>query len=86
MDIVEVEYLGRQAAVDAEEPVVDDGGEGQTVEGIHAGLVDELRVLHLALAFEGEELGEVAALVVTAEEEERRWVADFQGPEVEDTL
>ena len=72
--------------MDAEELPVDDGGEGQTVEGFHAGLVDALRVLHLALAFEGEELGEAAALVVTAEEEERLRVADFQGPEVEDAL
>ena len=72
--------------MDAKVLLVDDGGEGQTVEGLHAGLVEGLRVLHLALSFEGEVLGEVAALVVTAEEEERLRVPDFQGPEDKDAL
>lgn len=35
---------------------------------------------------EGEVLGEVAALVVAAEEEQRGRVADLQRPEVEDAL
>lgn len=40
--------LGGEAAVDAEELLVHNGGEGQVAKRVHAGIVDRLRVLVLA--------------------------------------
>ena len=50
-NIVEGMQLGRQTTVDAEELFVHDSGKGQSAEGLHARVVDTLRVL--ALAYKG---------------------------------
>ena len=50
-NIVEGMQLGRQATVNAEELFVHDSGKGQSAEGLHARVVDTLRVL--ALAYKG---------------------------------
>ena len=47
-DIVERMELGRQAAVNAEELLVHNGSKGKGAEGLHAGIVDALRVLAFA--------------------------------------
>ena len=47
-DVVDRVYLGRKAAVNAEELLVHEGGEGQRVEGCHARIVHPLAVFDLA--------------------------------------
>lgn len=44
LDVVECENLGRQTSVDAEELLVEQGGEGQAVERLHAGVVNTFRI------------------------------------------
>ena len=85
-DVVEGVELGREAAVHAQELLVHEGGERQAVEGVHARVVHALRVLDLALLLEGEVLGEVAALVVAAQQEERARVQHLQRPQVQHAL
>ena len=46
-DVADGVDLGRDAAVDAEELLVDDGGQGQGIEQLQAGKVQGLTVLHL---------------------------------------
>lgn len=48
--VVERVELGREAAVDAQELLVHDGGERERAERLHARVVDLLRVLVLACA------------------------------------
>lgn len=45
LDVVECENLGRQTAVNTEELLVEEGGEGQAVERFHAGVVNTFRIL-----------------------------------------
>ena len=78
--------LGREAAVHAQELLVEEGGERQTVERFHARLVHALRVLDATLLAEGEVRGQVAALVVAAQQVKRLRVQDFHRPQVQYTL
>ena len=54
----------------AQELFVHDCGEGKAAERVHAGFVDPVAVLVLALELEGEVVGQMPALVIAAEEEE----------------
>ena len=56
------------AAVDREEPLVDDAGQREEVEALHEEVIDLLVVLVETLAAEVEEVGHLAALVVSADE------------------
>lgn len=67
-DVLDALDVGADAAVHAEELVVDARGEWERVEARHEGVVDFLGVLFEALGFEVEVAGEMAALVVAAEE------------------
>lgn len=64
-NVVQVVYFGGEAAVDAEELLVHERRQRQAVEGVHARVVHLLRILDLALLFEGEVFSEMPALVVT---------------------
>ena len=72
--------------MNTEELVVDEGAEGECLEGCYRGLVELEAVLALALELEGEVLCQLAALVVPADEEEGVLVEDLQRVEVEEDL
>ena len=72
--------------MNAEELFVHDRGKGQCAEALHARVVDALGVLVLALELEGEVVGQVATLVVAAEEVQRLGIPYFERPEVQDAL
>ncbi|TKW51225.1 hypothetical protein CTA1_2028 [Colletotrichum tanaceti] len=84
--VIEGVKLGAQTTVDAQELFVHDGSQGQAAEGLHAGLVNGLGVLVLALELEGKVVGQVATLVVTAEQPQGLGVVDLQAPEIQDAL
>lgn len=75
--------LGAQSTVDAEELLVHDCRQRQTTERLHAGLVYSLRVLVLALQLEGEVIGQMATLVVSAEKPKSLRIVNLERPEVE---
>lgn len=85
-NIIERVNLGRESAMHAQELLIHEGGERQTVERLHASVIDALGVFDLALLLECEVLGEVAALVIAAQQEERRRVEQLHGPQVEHAL
>lgn len=57
-----------ESTVDTQKLLVHDGCQRQAAEGLHAGLINGLRVLVLALKLEGEVVGQVAALVVAPQQ------------------
>jgi len=66
-DLIQGPDFRTQAAVDAEHFAVDDGGQGEEVEDLAAGLPDRgVAVLLLALFVETVDLGDLPALVVPA--------------------
>jgi len=66
-DLVEGSNLGRQAAVDAQDLAVDNGGQGEKVKDLAARLPDRgVAVFSLALFVETVDLGDLARLVVAA--------------------
>jgi hypothetical protein len=67
----------------AQELLVQDRRKGQGTERLEACLVHALGVLVLAFGLEREVVGQVPALVVSAEKEERVWVANLEAPQVE---
>jgi hypothetical protein len=75
--------LRRYPTVYAQKLFVHDRREGQRAEGLEACVVHALGVLVLALCLEGEVVGQVTTLVVSAEEEEGVRVPDLEGPKVE---
>ena len=75
--------LGRYPAVYAQKLFVHDRPKGQHAGRLDACVVHTLGVLVLALCLEGEVVGQVTTLVVSAEEEERVRVADLERPKVE---
>lgn len=70
----------------AQELLVHDGGERQRAERLHARLVNPIGILVFALEFEGEVIRQMSAFMITTEEEERIWVPDLEGPQIQDTL
>ncbi|KAI8035088.1 hypothetical protein M5D96_012181 [Drosophila gunungcola] len=85
-NVLQLVYLGRKAAVHAQELLVHERRQRQAVERVHAGVVHALRVLDLALLLEGEVLGQVPALVVAAQQEQRLRIGDLQRPQIQDAL
>lgn len=88
-DAVEFEdafELGGNAAVEGEELAVDDGGDGQPVEGLHEHVVDLLVELLEALVAEVVVGSHLPALVVSAEQENGVGVRDLQGVNGQDDL
>ena len=70
----------RKSSVNAKELLVHQRGQWQTVEGVHAGIVDAFRVFYLTLRLEGEIFAEMPAFVVASQEEQRVGVKDLQRP------
>lgn len=81
--VIERVYLGREAAVHAQKLLIHERGQWQAVERLHARVVHALCVLDLALLFECKVLGEMATLVVAAQQEERVRIEQLHGPQVE---
>lgn len=82
LDIVDGMDFRRKSAVNAKELLVHQRGQRQTVEGVHAGIVDAFRVFNLTLRLEGEIFAEMPAFVVASQQEQRVGVKDLQGPKV----
>jgi hypothetical protein len=78
--------FGRETTVNTQELFIHDGSKRKVAEGVHARVVDGLRVLVLALELEREVVGQVTTLVVTTEKEEGVGVPHLERPEVENTL
>jgi hypothetical protein len=72
--------------MDAQKLFVHDRGERQRAERLEARLIYAFGVLVLALDLECEVIGQVPALVVSAEEEERVGVPNLESPQIEHTL
>lgn len=86
-DVVERVDAGRQASVQAEDLVVDEGCEGQVVEEIGEVLPHVcVAVFPEALVVEAVDLGDLARLVVAAEDSDAPGVADLQGDQQGDCL
>src|SRR5262245_1952497 len=83
LDIVERVQLRAQAAVYAQELLVHDSGQRQRTEGIHAGIIDSLGVLVLAFQLESEVVGQMPALVVSAEQPKGVGIPDLESPQVQ---
>ena len=84
VNLLQVIQLGRQAAVDAEDLVVDDSRDRETVEALNKLLPELQRVASLALVVEAIDPVDGAALVVATEEEEVLGVLDLVGQEETD--
>jgi len=79
LDLIDAMDAGRQTAVDAEDLVVDDAGEGEVVE--HVGEVvpnSSVAVLAAAFRVEAVGLGDSSRLVVAADEVDAMRVAEFE--------
>jgi hypothetical protein len=72
--------LGAQTAMYTQELLVHDRGQRQCAKRVHAGFVDCLGVLVLALELECEVISQMSAFVVSAEQPERVGVPDLQRP------
>ena len=86
-DVVERVDAGREAAVEAEDLVVDQRGEGEVVEEVgevfpHVGVA----VLAQALVVEAVDLRDLAGLVVATEDGDALRVSDFESDEERDRL
>lgn len=86
LDVLESVQLRTQTTVNAQKLLVHDGGQRQRAERLHALVIDGFRVLVLALQLEREIIGQVATLVVAAQEPKGVRVPDLQTPKVEHTL
>jgi hypothetical protein len=86
-DVIERVDARRQAAVQAEDLVVDEGCEGEVVEEVGEVLPDVgVAVFPQALVVETVNLRDLTRLVVAAEDGDARGVADLQGDEQSDRL
>ena len=86
-DVVQGVDAGRQAAVEAEDLVVNEGGEGQVVEEVsevfpHIGI----SVLAQTLVVEAVDLGDLPGLVISSQNGDALGVSDLQGNEEGDGL
>ena len=66
----------------AQKLLVHDRGEGKGAKRLQTRFVHALGVLVLAFGLEREVVGQVAAFMVAAKEEERVWIPDLEGPKV----
>lgn len=78
--------LGAETAVDAEELLVHNSSQRQGTERLHASIINCFRILVLALEFESEVIGQMATLVVAAQEPQSLRVVDLEAPQVKNTL
>ena len=86
-DIVQRVNAGRQAAVKAEDLILDQGGQGQVVEQIGEVLPDVgVAIFPEALIVEAVDLGDLAGLVVSAKDGDALRVSDLEGDEEGDRL
>jgi len=86
-NIVERVNAGRQATVQAEYLVLDEGCEGKEVEEIGKVFPDVgVAVLAQALVVEAVDLGNLAGFVIAAEDGDALRVADFESDEEGDGL
>lgn len=86
LQIVQCVELRAQTSVYTQELLVHDSGQRERAEGIHAGFVDSLGVFVLTFELECEVVGQMATLVVTAQQPERVGVPDLERPKVQNTL
>ncbi len=86
LDLVHDGEFGREAAVAAEDLLVDDAGDGQAVEGVGEGLPELDVVAALALVEEAVDAVDGGALVVSAENEEVLGELDLEGEDEADAL
>ena len=81
-DIIQGIDAGRKPAVQAEDLVVDQGGEGEVVEEICEVFPDiGIAVFSQAFVVESVDLGDLSRFVVTAKDGDSRRIADLQGDE-----
>jgi hypothetical protein len=86
-DVIEGVDGGREAAVEAEDLVVDEGGEGEVVEKVGEGFPDVgVAVLPQTLVVEAVDLGDLPRLVVAAKDGDPLSVPDFERDEERDGL
>jgi hypothetical protein len=78
--------IGTQASVHGEDLLVDNGGDGQTVEAVGEGLPQLDIVSSLALIVEAIDAVDGSALMITTQNEEVFWVLDLVCQEETDGL
>jgi hypothetical protein len=86
LQVLECVELRAQSSVYTQELLVHDGGKGERAERVHAGFVNSLRVLVLALKLECEVVRKMATFVVTTEQPQRVGIPDLQRPQVQYAL
>mmetsp|Transcript_57065 Transcript_57065/g.165560 ORF Transcript_57065/g.165560 Transcript_57065/m.165560 type:complete len:278 (-) Transcript_57065:84-917(-) len=86
LDVPQPDATRRQAAVNGEELLVDDGRERQRVEALHDRFVHGAVVLELALLAEIEERGHLPRLVVAPQHVNVSWPRDLERKEEDDHL
>mmetsp|Transcript_36448 Transcript_36448/g.35301 ORF Transcript_36448/g.35301 Transcript_36448/m.35301 type:complete len:236 (+) Transcript_36448:293-1000(+) len=86
LDLLDVLYVlegGGEAGMDAEDGVVDDGGDGEEVEQVREVLPHRRRpILPLAFRVEAVDLGDLSGFVVASEQSDPLGVAEFEEHEV----
>ena len=80
-NLLHLAELGAEAAVHADDLVVDDGAAGEAVEGVAEGLPKLDREAAAALVVEAVDAVDAGALVVAAEDKEVLGILDFVGKE-----
>lgn len=84
--VVESMQLGTKTSMDAQKLLIHDSSKGEAAEGIHAGVVDGLGILVLALELEGEVIGQMATFVVPAQQPEGLGIVYLERPQVQDAF
>lgn len=86
-DVIESIDARREAPVQAEDLVVDEGGEGEIVEKVGEVLPDiGISVLAETFVIEAVDLSDLARLVVAAEDGDALGISDLQGDEQSNCL
>lgn len=81
-DVIEGIDTGRETSVEAEDLVVDEGGQGEVVEQVGEVLPDVgISVLAETLVVEAVDLSDLTRFVVAAEDGDALGISDLQGDE-----